>query len=227
MKNQGVFKLGILGVLIGIMLSTLAGCGGSGGGSAKEGQLPTLGVGDKWTYEASSEGSYFTLTYTVTGEGDVNGEDCWNMEWSLTPAYMGMNTASTRVSKATLALLQMQASMTVMGFSVSVSSVSSFSPSDASAFPLEVGRQFNRTEKAVQTTISAGGTQTENTTTTHTFKVEAVEDITVQAGTFKCFKITDTSEKGTATDWYSDKVKLWVKTIGEDGSTTELKSYSV
>jgi hypothetical protein len=220
MKNQGVFKLGILGVLIGIMLSMLAGCGGSGGGSAKEGQLPTLGVGDKWTYEASSEGSYYTLTYEVTGEGDVNGEDCWIMQMSLTPALM-------RMGKATLAELQMQGSMTIMGIPMSFSTVATYTPSDASLFPLEVGKQFSRTETARQTTTTGGASQTENTTTTHTFKVEEVEDMTVQAGTFKCYKITDTSQEGTATSWYSDKVKLWVKTIGEDGETTELKSYSV
>jgi hypothetical protein len=50
---------------------------------------------------------------------------------------------------------------------------------------------------------------------------------TVQAGTFVCFKITDSVGASVSTRWYSDKVKNYVKEIAADGSARKLKFYSV
>ncbi len=61
-------------------------------------------------------------------------------------------------------------------------------------------------------------------------KIEAIEKITVGAGTFECFKTVEYDENGekVSTRWYSDKVKTSVKEIDEvTGDTQELVSYSV
>jgi hypothetical protein len=60
--------------------------------------------------------------------------------------------------------------------------------------------------------------------------VESIEEITVAAGTFKCFKVVTYDDEGVKleTSWYSDKVKAKVKSIlHESGDTRELQSYSV
>ena len=192
-----------------------------------EGQAPALKVGNKWTYELTDNGTYYTVVYEITGDGTVNGEECWVMLMSWTPDLMGVSSMTSRMSKATLLDLQGQFSMTIAGYTASASVVCSYSPSNASPFPLEVGKQFSATTTETTTMTFMGETTTETETTAHTYKVEAVEQVTVQAGTFKCFKITDTSNQGVSTSWYSDQAKLWVKTVSDDGSTMELKSYSL
>ena len=79
-------------------------------------------------------------------------------------------------------------------------------------------------------TTYMGETETDSVTETTIFKVEKVEEITVDAGTFNCFRIVEYDEDGNKlnTYWHSDTVKQNVKEINhEDGSTVELKSYSL
>jgi hypothetical protein len=195
-----------------------------GCGKAKEGQLPTYKVGTTWTYELSYGGSYYSFTYEVTGEGSVNGRDCWILKETITPALYGITSATEKYDKANLFPLQSQASGSTMGVSFTTSIAYSYQPADASYYPLEVGMEVTVTETNTTTTTVAGqATDPQTETITHDYKVEAVEEITVTAGTFKCFKITD----GNATIWYSDKVKQDVKRIENDGTTQELTSYSV
>jgi len=54
------------------------------------------------------------------------------------------------------------------------------------------------------------------------FKVEGVEDVTIPAGTFKCYKIrlkqtnmSSRHESGWVLYWYSPEVKIWIKREAE------------
>ncbi len=192
-----------------------------------EGQSPALAVGNKWVYELTDNGTYYTYTLEITGDGKVGSQDCWVIQNSWTPDFRGMSTATERASKATLNDLQVQFTMNMGMYSATASIVFSYAPADASLFPMEVGKQFQVTETRTTTATVLTQTQTETETVLHTYKVEAVEQVTVKAGTFKCFKITDTTSEGVDTIWYSDQVKGQVKSVGSDGSTQELQSYLV
>jgi len=69
-----------------------------------------------------------------------------------------------------------------------------------------------------------------STTTTH-IKVEAVENVTVQAGTFSCYKIVaydETGQKPLSTRWFSTEAKAVVKSENyETEEKFELLSYSI
>ncbi|MBN2098902.1 MAG: fibronectin type III domain-containing protein [Dehalococcoidia bacterium] len=192
-----------------------------------EGQLPVIKIGDKWTFEEVMDSVYYSCIYEVTGEGKVGDQDCWIMEFSYSPSFLGISEGSQRVSKATWDILQLQTSMTWEGMSATAAGVCLYVPSGTSLFPLKVGSQFTRTETLTMTVTVLGETETTTDTQVHTYKVQGVEEITVQAGTFVCFKITDTVGTRVSTLWYSDKAKTFVKEIAADGSTTELKSYLV
>jgi hypothetical protein len=212
------FKLIVLALALILIVPILGACGGG-----KEGRLPSLKVGDNWTYEVSDQGSYYSMTVEVIDQGKVNGIDCWVMQMSFDPNYMGVSTSTVRYDKANLHELQDQFSTTESGVTASVSDIYSYDPSDYSNFPMEVGKQATVTQTDTETDIIGGELTTDTTTTTLDWNIEAVERVTVTAGTFKCFKYTD----GSSTYWYSDKIKADVKVVQEDGSTMELKSYSV
>ena len=83
----------------------------------------------------------------------------------------------------------------------------------------------------MHSTIKASGRE-DNVTETDTSiqEVVRIEEITVQAGTFECFKIATHDETGMkiSESWYSDDVKNDVKyTNYEEGYTIELKSHSM
>ena len=89
---------------------------------------------------------------------------------------------------------------------------------------------MSRIEHVTRVEVWGDETETESRTKTSTYKVEAIEEITVPAGKFSCFKIVEYDDTGQehVTQWYSDKVKRFVKRIEHgDAETMELKSYSV
>ena len=64
----------------------------------------------------------------------------------------------------------------------------------------------------------------------HIITFTAVEQITVAAGTFECFKVVKYDDGGThqGTFWFSEEMKREVKWIDQNmGVIAELKSYSV
>lgn len=209
-------------LVLSLVALVIAGGMSVGCSEAKQGQLPTYEVGDTWTYEESYEGSYYSVTFEVTGESRVDGRDCWTIRQTYDPAFMGIGSSTVKCDKANLFPLLGQASGSMLGVPFTLSVKYTYQPADASYYPLEVGMEVSVEETSETTYTSLGETETESETVTHHYKVEAVEEVKVEAGTFKCFKITD----GDATIWYSDKVKQDVKRIEEDGTVQELTSYS-
>jgi len=196
---------------------------------SKEGEIPTLRIGNSWTYEFSSQDVYYTSTEEVIGEGTVDGKDCWVIKESETPAYGGIDSMTIRRDKSNLLIIQRQGSGTLMGVPFTLAETRSYL-FDIPFYPLELGNTVKAVETDKRTTTYLGQTQVEPKTTTTVYKVEQVEEITVPAGTFKCFKIVEYDESGVKlwTGWHSDKVKMFVKEISEDsGVVWELKSYSL
>ena len=215
-------KVGTYNIGIGELTRTL---------TVREGLLPLLTIGDFWKYKSIIDGIEYTVTYEVTGEDIVDGRGSYVVEGSIEPPYEGiLSKISEKIDKATMLTLRGQASGEYEGdpFIVAVSYTYGFL--GAFPYPLEVWKEFKVTEVETITTILAGEKDAETTTDTYTYKIEKIEDITVPAGTFRCFKVVKYDEDGTAvsTTWVSDKVKNEVKNIDhETGESNELMSYSV
>jgi hypothetical protein len=73
-----------------------------------------------------------------------------------------------------------------------------------------------------------GKTQTETKTINYIYKVEGIEEITVPAGKFRCFKVVqyDDTDNPLSTLWESDRVRQYlVRSVDhETGEVIELKS---
>ncbi len=214
-------------VLVFLIGTLMVGVGCAG----KEGQLPVLKTGDQWTYKMVMEGITYSVTAEVTEEDVVDGTDCYVIEWLYQPAFEGVvSNVSAWMDKSTIFLVKSQLTGTVM--SVPFTRVVDFTYRfpDESWWPLEVGKEI-RVTKTVTTTDSSLGQETTNTERkTSTYEVVRIEEITVPAGTFRCFKIVehDTDGKKISETWYSDEVKNDIKYVDyESGESNELKAYSI
>lgn len=198
----------------------------------KEGVLPTWSIGDRWVSQFTSEGIEYAMTLEVTSEGVTDGRDCYVVEGSFEPPLMGyISSLSAKMDKATMYWLRMQMLGEVMDEPFIIAFSYSYEFPGALLYPLEVGKEIEVIETETTTITAMGETQTETVTSTYTYKVEKIEEITVLAGTFRCFKLVKYDEAGTAvsTHWTSDKVKQFdVKSIDHiPDEVTELVSYSV
>lgn len=183
------------------------------------------------TYEMKYHGS-MTVTgtlwgYAVSGTATINGVDFLDQE-SLNVIVSDLH-------------LSMSLSVVYLGSPVSVEywehNVSTYSPpggvGDEPEDPDE-GTSWTKTYTVhSETVINDDGDITEESpsfSVTETYTYMGVQTITVPAGTFECEVIQTDDGDSIWTDWYSDSVGTYVKSVYEAGSsqsgTELLKSYS-
>ena len=98
---------------------------------------------------------------------------------------------------------------------------------------MEVGKEWEGIETEVATISSLNGvgeTETETRTTNYRCKVEKIEEVTVPAGTFTCFKVVEYRNGGIIleTTWFSDEAKINIKIFDDElGAVVELISYEL
>ena len=199
----------------------------------QEGILPVLSVGDKWVSKWTTEGIEYSMSLEVTGEDFTDGKNCYVMEGTIDPPYQGfMDNVTVKYEKATMNIIRMQMSGEFQSVPFVASQTYSYDYPDKLPYPLEVGKEYTEITTTTMSMIVGGETQEEDTSTeTTTYRIETIEEITVTAGTFRCFKINKYDELGnlTGTSWVSDKVKGYeVKSTDEtSGDTYELISFVI
>jgi hypothetical protein len=191
-----------------------------GGDSEK----PDWEVGDKWNYDMSVMGMSVPVTYKVSDitSIDVNGTDydVYDMEIKGTGGTQHMYYLTSD-----LALVKTQ--IPSMGGDSPM--ISSYDPPKIEFdFPLAVGKTWNST--SIQS-VTGGGFDPANLTLIETYNVVRMESITVEAGTFECYRIESMNDNEliTTTRWYSEEVRNVVKStvnISSVNTEMELKSYS-
>lgn len=216
----------------------------------RRGMCPILNMGDEWIVKHTCPDIVYTITKKIVAMETVNGIECYKLNTSFTPPYLGYISVTSWLDRQTLGWgwvkYQFFGERLYMGVS-SITSVtgSSYYP-DAMPWPLEVGKQWIRvvtmnisyTELGETTTT----TKTETKVETIIYEVEAIEEISVPAGTFTSFKIVGYSEYGKTIGqpleifWFSDRPKCYVKSISfeigwkfheEPTDTFELVSYNL
>lgn len=211
-----------------LLLSICIACGEKT--EKEQGALPILKAGDTWVTQSTSEGTDYTLTYVVTGEEVVDGIECYVIELTNDPPFMGINKSIAKMDKTTLDPIQGQLEGEIQGGSFVGDMVYSYTYSNEQ-YPLKIGNTWDVTETLTTTFTFMDETETETEQNIYTYEVEKIEEITVPAGTFSCFKILQYNDSDSllSTSWVSDKTKYFnVKEIdNESGDTSELISYSV
>jgi len=200
------------------------------------GRLPTCEVGDKWVWSYVMDETTYTLTEEIIGEEIVEGRDCYIIDMSFDPplSYTHSEEVSTITSmkywqdKATAIYgVKMESSGTYNGTEFTSSEIYFYDPWEP-LFPLEVGKEVE-TEKTT-TQYSSGDQIGEPVVITEKYRVDSMDDVTVAAGTYSCWKIIiyDGDGNTTQTIWWSDTVKSMVKGTDAAGNTTmELQSFAI
>jgi len=194
----------------------------------RRGLLPTLHVGDSWKFSVKN-GIIYTFNFELTAVETIDGIECYRIEVSMTPAYQGIISSMTAWSDKSTDMIRMQTAGEYSGFPYTAWIKSSYNYLQPQ-WPLEVGKYWKVIITTNTTTTILGSTTSNVGTETGLYKVEALEEITVPAGTFRCFKIVeyDVNNVIQQTLWYSDEVRIDIKSISqESGETRELTSYSI
>lgn len=221
-------RASVILVLVSLLTITMISASSCG---EKIAQLPEYKIGDQWVYKMESKGLIYEVNINVTEIDTVGGKESYVTVWEYQPALEGVITnMSAWIGKATMLPTRAQMTGQMMGLPYSVIVDFSYFFPDQEWWPLEVGKEIEVDETLSKTTKALGLENKETERKTSTYEVVRIEDITVLAGTFKCFKIVEydkTGKKISAT-WYSDDVKNDVKYIDyEAQESLELKSYSL
>lgn len=198
----------------------------------KEGILPVLSIGDKWTVKWKIDVFEYNVTMEVMGEDITDGKNCYVMQATFEPAFQGIVTsANIKYEKATMQEVRMQMSGKVQDQTFVSATAYSHTLSGSPLYPITVGTENKVVTTETQTITVAGQKQTQTNTHTVISKVEKIEDVILPAGTFRCFKIVRYDEQGKvlSTSWACDKTKIDIKNVesGANGLTVELVSYNI
>lgn len=202
------------------------------------GGAPTLKVGDTWTYTVNwkdppEETSTFVGTVssaTAAGYEVVFVFDETERKEKLTPLNLPVYLLGEiiRTYNADLDILTQDIESEVVGYGDLILGLTITTTHTAAKWPLAAGKEWHEAWALMV------GDNIFQDAWDYTVVVEGVEDVTVPAGTFECYKIVSTDvEKGYVriTDWFSEDVKASVKRIEEiyfhGVEIWELESYSV
>jgi hypothetical protein len=223
-RKKAFMALILIPVLIATMFGTLS-CG------EKKAQSPEYEIGNQWVYKMEYQGLIHDVTIEVTDTDIINDKECYVTVWKYQPALEGtIPDMSVWVDKTTDLPVMAQATGTMMGVHYSAVMDYVYLFPGENWWPLEVGKEIEISETIHRTTKASGRENKETETKTSTYEVVRIEEITVLAGTFDCFKIIEHDESGMklSETWYSDDVKNDVKYIDyAEGYTIELKSHSM
>ncbi len=179
---------------------------------------PVLHVGDSWTYSLSYTGTTkvdpqeVTLTATVD-EADAEGYVV-NCQFEASERESGayvvrLEPPMRREYNLDLDLTRMETTIgtDIPGYESLMLAKTLEVTRDGDKWPLAEGMQWSEEGNIVVVVVST-------TPVAFTVKVEGIEEVTVDAGTFECYHIVWYSDAGAAIErWFSTEVKGVVKEI--------------
>ena len=146
--------------------------------------------------------------FKVIAKDITNGKGRYVVKGSFKPPIGGViRSMSMEFEKATIHLLRAHMSGEHQGLPFIQSSSHSYKYLGKPYYPLQVGKECKVIKTEIRTTTMLGRTQTETKKIIYTHKVEGIEEVTVPAGVFRCFKIVQYDDAGIAisTQWESDR----------------------
>ena len=155
-------------------------------------QVTVKPLGSSWVSSRTDSGSFGSAKVNITTKV---GEQTWQ----------GKQMVAFETPESTTLTY---ASGDLLGYFKGGTPLVTFDPPIGLAWPLEVGKSQNTSRRM---TIHASK---QVVSFEYAQKIEAYEEVTVSAGTFKSFKISTSDTIGNETvHWYSPELGIFVKTI--------------
>jgi len=197
------------------------------------GRLQPWYVGDCWISSVLHNGTVYTFTVNITGEEMFDGKPCYVEELTSEPQFLDMIKMKAWKDKSIMKEIK---SMWISQNYTYVE-LSTHTFVGEVIWPKRVGKRVNFT-RTVKPYVVVGNETTpyDSYTENYTLMIVKMENVTVPAGTFECFKL-EVYENGELKwiEWYSDQVKVVVKyeyyalgaTVFTPPTTVNLLSYSI
>ncbi|MDI6642643.1 MAG: hypothetical protein QMD95_01090 [Candidatus Hodarchaeaceae archaeon] len=186
--------------------------------------LPAWSPGNQWSYKSSAGTTY---SYTMTQEENWGGIPSYRLDGTVNPPFGGWGPNVRRLyEKATLGL------RTEIFYDSAQSQTTQYTRSySTSPWPLEVGKSYTE-DVTIERSYVQGPEGWSDPVRYQTLYVtiEAVESVTVEAGTFESYKLVARSADNNLVEarWYSSTAKNFVKIVNQQtGETLELSSYQI
>jgi hypothetical protein len=217
----------------------IAGCGGTSPGpgatATPTSTPPTLSDGDVFQYLVTCGSDVTTYTMTVNGSEVIDNVDCYRIDVDMEPpaqrTTIGGNTTVISgdmwVSKDTLLLMRKLPVALVQhptyGEITAVTTIN-YSYTISAGWPWQVGRDWAYIADVNSTTG-------QHYVLNNSVEIPAIEDISVPAGNFSCYRLEHSNQQGNITliEWWSDDLGLFVKMLDYgnyvEPETRELQSY--
>ncbi|NQT72330.1 MAG: carboxylesterase family protein [Chloroflexi bacterium] len=196
-------------------------------------------IGTTWTHNVNYGDENTVWTVSITGGEAIDGVDCYITEASfdapperlLYTEMVGSDLAltitgeSSWINREALQAIKNEVSTHLSSMSLSIDTTTTFAYDGAYGMPLSVGQTWSYQQESVP---SMGPKMI----STWNAEVVGMEEITVPAGTFNCYKVVHTSGDISRTEWWSVEgdlltaVKLVNDGIWTGIETRELASYS-
>ncbi|HAA95982.1 MAG TPA: hypothetical protein DCE26_09880 [Dehalococcoidia bacterium] len=196
--------------------------------TVNEGILPQLDTGDTWELAMMTPDGELTATFEIIG---CEGSSEYQGQMSFDPPIEGvLSSAFLTIDKQYLRDTGLEATGDG-GVPFSMKTTMEYEPKDSQIYPLTAGKEVTVTEIESSEFMFAGEGEEETITSTYTYVVEGIEDVTVPADTFRAFKVVkyDVDGEPAETTWSSHAVKGFdVKSIDhEEGESSDLISYTL
>jgi hypothetical protein len=187
-------------------------------GAKAQGSAPTWSIGDYWEYSGSVDisGTMYSVIVRLQVESkftlsiDTSEYESFNCTVSLAVSSGGTSfTLTSYIYLRTSDLAMVKTYQSFMGFT----SVDTYNPpQETFQFPLSDGQTWSSTS----THNSTSGGHTYTTTITNDFSVSGSTSVTVPAGTFNTFTVTETPRGGGSPGkiYYSDSIGYAAKLNG-------------
>ncbi len=200
-----------------ILLAAVAFAGCGAGTSART--LPTLSDGDTFEYLVTCGTDVTTYTMTVNGSQVIDNVDCYRIDVDMEPPALRVTTAGNStvtsgdmwVSKDRLLLMRkipvVQITHPEYGEMTAVTTLN-YSYATGAGWPWNVGSGWDYV-------VDVNSTTGQHYVLNNTAGITAIEEVSVPAGSFTCYRLEHSNQQGNVTliEWWSDKVGLFVKML--------------
>ena len=228
--------------LAGVLLASIAtvGCGEETAEgpppTATQTPAPMCSDGDTFEYAVTCGTDVTTYTMTVNGSETIDNVDCYRFDVDMEPPAQRVTIAGNStvvsgdmwVSKDTLVLKRKKpvaliihpdygeiTAVTTMNYTYAISA----------GRPWGVGKDWAYG-------VDINSTTGQRYVLYNSVEITAIEDISVPAGEFTCYRLEHSNQQGNVTliEWWSEDVGLFVKMVDYgnyvEPETRELQSYS-
>jgi len=213
----------------------IVGCGGGTLTGTLTPTPPTLSDGDVFEYLVTCGSDVTTYTMTVNGSEAIDNVDCYRIDVDMEPPAQRITIAGNStvvsgdmwVSKDTLLLMRKLPVALVQhpdyGQITAITTLN-YSYTISAGWPWSVGRDW---AYIADVNSSTGQHYVLN----NSVEIIAIEDISVPAGNFSCYRLEHSNQQGNITliEWWTDDLGLFVKMLDYgnyvEPETRELQTY--